>query len=1069
MSDETGARLAIVSPDAAQRGRAAGARIEPPANGAALAPGDIDPHALIGALWRGKWTILLAVLAAMLLGGVYAFRLADPQYTASARLAFQVRNQQVVDLESVISGVSTEEAAINTELAIIRSRGLIERLVSELSLLEDPEFNPVLPGEGGGSLGTVRSWVSDLLSPEAGDAAGISAEAAALNETVRQVTEAVAVTARRDTFLFDIEVTTGDPRKSAAMANRLAEIYIDDQIGTKFAATEYAVDWLSGRVAELELELKAKEDAIKTLRAETSLISIDALEALNARMKDIRERLDRLGGADAATDADRSRQAAQRLALMASLTEIEEQIAEQNADLAALTKLRREADATRVLYDTFLARLKETSVQIGLQQADSRILSRAVPGQLVRPRKALIVAVSLLLGAMAGAALVLCRQFLHAGFRTGEALEATTGHPVLGQVPQLPDRRRDGLVDYLRDSPTSAAAEAIRNLRTSILLQDAGGPPRVLVFTSSVPGEGKTTLSIALAQNLASLGKRVLLIEGDIRRRTFSEYFPGLDAGALLSVIGGDLTLAEGVATVDALGADVLVGGTSARNAADVFTSDPFRRLIDEARAAYDFVLIDTPPVLVVPDARVIGQVADAILYVVRWDRTAAEQVAGGLRQFASVGLRVTGTVLTQIDRAGCAATAMRAGTAPLRTMARHTTTSCLFDLSGGRATYQGFVPPSASKPHFASQGPFGTPFAMMHRARTRRTGLLAHGAQDCRGDIVGIAGDLHARVAERGDLGGGAFQPEHRKRAGVAHAPSLRRMAADDQRDDRLAVVTAMQIGRGVFLFAPADLADQHHRLGLPVFAEPLQALDEAEPVQRVAAYADGRGLAEIGGRATGQHFRRQRGRARDDAHVPGPCVPGGHHADLAGAGRQDALAVGADQHGLGACQRRLDPGHVVLRHAFGHADHDAQTGLCRLDHRVGRAGRWRDDQAGIGLRLCHRLGDRVEDRQPEVPGTALARADARHDLGAVAHHLVGIERAGAAGHALHQDAGRAVHQDRHQRASRAIATTLAIAAVMLSKTSTGILRSCRIFRPQAAFCPARRTARGGFRVLRE
>ena len=292
-------------------------------------------------------------------------------------------------------------------------------------------------------------------------------------------------------------------------------------------------------------------------------------------------------------------------------------------------------------------------MQRGLQQADSRILSAATPGRYVEPRKSRILALSIILGGMVGVGLVLLRQLTHNGFRTAEDLEAYTGVAVLGQIPRIPVKGRHALIPYLRDKPTSAAAEAIRNLRTSVLLSDIDKPPQVIMSTSSVPGEGKTTQSIALAQNLSGLGKRVLLIEGDIRRRTFTQYFDTSPKGGILTALAGDIPLDQIVTHDDRIGADVLMGEKSSVNAADVFSSDKFRDFLKAVRGAYDYIVIDTPPVLVVPDARVIGQSVDAIIYSVTWDDSSKSQVSEGLRQFSSVNLRVTGLVLAQIDPKG--------------------------------------------------------------------------------------------------------------------------------------------------------------------------------------------------------------------------------------------------------------------------------------------------------------------------------------------------------------------------------------------------------------------------------
>ena len=171
--------------------------------------------------------------------------------------------------------------------------------------------------------------------------------------------------------------------------------------------------------------------------------------------------------------------------------------------------------------------------------------------------------------------------------------------------------------------------------------------------TSSIPGEGKTTQSLALAQNLTGLGKKVLLIEGDIRKRVFAEYFDIQDKKGLIAVLSGEAKLEEAVSHEPTLNADILIGEKTETNAADIFSSERFTRFLEDLRSKYDYVIIDTPPVLAVPDARVIGRSMDAVIYTVKWDSTSQRQVREGLKSLENVQVRVTGLVLSQINAKG--------------------------------------------------------------------------------------------------------------------------------------------------------------------------------------------------------------------------------------------------------------------------------------------------------------------------------------------------------------------------------------------------------------------------------
>ena len=347
------------------------------------------------------------------------------------------------------------------------------------------------------------------------------------------------------------------------------------------------------------------------------------------------------------------------MSLTQSRAALQDTISRQSDALSQFQQLTREADSVRLIYEYFLNRLQETSVQQGLQQADSRVLSPAVvPERPASPQKPRILAISAVLGFMAGVGFVFLRETRAKGFRSGRDLERTTGYPVMGQIPIIRGRGHRAVLSYLASKPTSSAAEAIRNLRTSVLLSNIDDPPRVIMTTSALPSEGKTTAALALIQNLVGMKRKVLLIEGDLRRRAVSRMAsegaprsarPVMQPG-LLAVLTGDKTLQEVIVKDDLLGVDVLMGEPSDTNAADVFSSDSFARLLTVVREMYDVIIIDTPPVLLVPDARVIAQHADAILFIVRWNWTTVGQVRDGLRMFESVNRKVSGLVLSQIN-----------------------------------------------------------------------------------------------------------------------------------------------------------------------------------------------------------------------------------------------------------------------------------------------------------------------------------------------------------------------------------------------------------------------------------
>lgn len=656
----------------------------------------IDLSQLLGTLWRRKLWILAAGLLFLLAGVYYAFSVATPKYKATTDILLNANGAELVDLSAVLPSLGADSEAINTEVEVLKSRALIERVVKAADLTRDPEFNSTLRPP------SLKSKLKSLLTGAESKPPNAQFE---LTTTIKAVQERMNVRNLPSTYVLQITVISEAADKSVMLADLIAEQYVLYQMDVKFEATRDASQWLSSRVADLKIELEQAEARVSEFSSSSKVVSLESVQALERQVKDLRDRRDGTASSaliaeqkvldlQALTDASAeekaqkaddarlltilrtqgegeafdarfeqvlttARQQAERTSLQAtslsnSISSMEAEIAAQSEELIELQQLSREAEASRLLYEYFLGRLKETSAQEGIQQADSRLLSRAVlPEGPAEPKKSLILIVSLMLGVMFGSGGALIWEMRQNNYRQAKDIEDDTGIPVMGQVPLLPARSRKAGIEYLSEKPSSAAAEAIRNLRTSVLLSGIDHTPKVIMSTSSLPGEGKTTISFAMAHNLVGLGKKVLLVEGDIRRQIFSQYLGAKDAKGMMSVLSGDTKLEDAVIFNELIGADILVAEETKVNAADVLSSDSFAKFLERAREIYDFVIVDTPPVLVVPDARVIAQNVDAVLFTVRWDKTSKTQVRDALRMFETVGVSVSGIVLNQIDGRG--------------------------------------------------------------------------------------------------------------------------------------------------------------------------------------------------------------------------------------------------------------------------------------------------------------------------------------------------------------------------------------------------------------------------------
>ena len=251
----------------------------------------IDLGALLSTLWRGKFWIALMTFIAILIGGYYAYVVAVPKYRATAVVILETDQQQLLDLQGVESGLSGDASEVNSEVAVLRGRSLMGKVVDRLDLVNDPEFNGDLR-----DLSTI-----DALREGANNLLGLTASEVILpeDEKIKRTRDAVvsnlleATTVRNAplSLVFQVTVETDDARKSALIADTIVELYILNQIEVKFEATETATLWLSERVAELQANLQDAEAEVSNFSATTELVSIEGLQALERQIKELRDRI----------------------------------------------------------------------------------------------------------------------------------------------------------------------------------------------------------------------------------------------------------------------------------------------------------------------------------------------------------------------------------------------------------------------------------------------------------------------------------------------------------------------------------------------------------------------------------------------------------------------------------------------------------------------------------------------------------------------------------------------------------------------------------------------------------
>lgn len=302
------------------------------------------------------------------------------------------------------------------------------------------------------------------------------------------------------------------------------------------------------------------------------------------------------------------------------------------------------------------SRMADTVARLSPQRTDgsdsvqATILAPAqVPTAPTSPNVLRNLAVGLALGLILGLGVAMLRNLLDSKVRSEQDVRALTDTPVLGVIAF-----DDGVLSHpviLREDPRGAPAEAIRRLRTNLQFIGVASESRSIVVSSSVPGEGKTTAAINLAVSLADAGAKVLLVDADLRRPSVAQYL-GLEGQVgLTTVLIGKASFADVVQPYAGTTLDILPAGQIPPNPSEMLGSPAMKALLDTATGTYDLVLIDSPPVLPVTDAAVLGRQVNGALFVAGMDRIHRPQMRSALASLETAGCQVLGLVINKIAR----------------------------------------------------------------------------------------------------------------------------------------------------------------------------------------------------------------------------------------------------------------------------------------------------------------------------------------------------------------------------------------------------------------------------------
>lgn len=640
-------------------------------------------------------------------------------------------------LSQVLSGRNNVQSQIYGELEIMQSDRLFEKAVTQLNLLNDPEFNRSI-------LSRWRDRLSEmaLFKPiakhfrTAGDEESSTSEAQAAKKQIAMdsLRSNLEVQPPSLSNVVSVTVSSVDPRRAALFANTFVDLYIADNVDRRVRASAETRAWLDGRIGDLRNSVLESERTVAEFLMSRRLVESgrnavierqfaalsSQLVAAKAAFAEKQTRLAQVyrlrnseQGLGAAKEVRVSpliqRLEDQRAALQRRLAEHEPNFGERHprmmnlrAELAAagqrieeeqgrivqelendvrvsqariatvaeelekldadrlasgqdmvrLRQLKREAEANQRLYETYLVRLKQSDAGRDASSDNTiQIVSSArAPVLPSYPRKGVIIGLGFVSSLALGLFMIFLSERLDNGFNSTDQLENLTGLPVLGPVPRLQAAEKNGRApaEVILASPDSAYGEAVRSIRTGLTVSNVDAAPKLILIASAMPGEGKTSLAVSLARQSAvsSVRGNVVLVDCDLRRPSVSGVL-GLRAEiGLTELFAGEASLDEVLKIDPKSGLHVIPSTAGTPNPPELLHSQHMRDLLERLSDSYDLVIIDSPALDAVADARVLAHLVDATVFVVQSQATSRQKVLGSLKSLMSAGANIAGLVL---------------------------------------------------------------------------------------------------------------------------------------------------------------------------------------------------------------------------------------------------------------------------------------------------------------------------------------------------------------------------------------------------------------------------------------
>ncbi|KGD74976.1 tyrosine protein kinase [Tatumella morbirosei] len=475
----------------------------------------------------------------------------------------------------------------------------------------------------------------------------------------------------KDTGMLNLVLSGENPERIKEILQSISDNYLAQNIARQAAQDTKSLDFLNKQLPQVRSDLDAAEDKLSAYRKRSDSVDLNmqARSALD-QIVNVDNQLNQLTFREAEVSQlftkDHPTYRAlleKRQTLIQEKAKLNKQVSGMPATQQEVLRLSRDVDSGRAVYMQLLNRQQELNIAKNSAIGNVRIVDDAVTEpKPIKPKKTLIVLIGIILGSFISVAVVLLRVFLRRGIESPEQLEEL-GINVYASVPvsewmarQTPKRslkvkgkQKENTSFLAVDNPADLAIEAVRSLRTSLHFAMMEARNNVLMISGASPNAGKTFITTNLAEVIAQGGQRVLFIDADMRKGYAHQIFKHSTDHGLSDILSGKSTVSQGIKPVSGAGFDFIARGAIPPNPAELLMHSRFRELIDWASQNYDLVLVDTPPILAVTDAAVIGRYAGTTLLVARFEQNTAKELEVSIRRFEQSGVEIKGCILNGV------------------------------------------------------------------------------------------------------------------------------------------------------------------------------------------------------------------------------------------------------------------------------------------------------------------------------------------------------------------------------------------------------------------------------------